>query len=496
MRIGTFRHCSMSIGLAALILLIYPGLVAAKGGEGAASAQASGATLPAYPLKLSVNHRYLVDRNNKPFLIVGDTPQGLMCRLSEAEAEKYFADRQAHGFNTAAWIDAACASRDFPDNKTGATYDGILPFTGFVAGGTDLAHYDLTKPNEVYFARLDRMIEIAARHGILVFIDPAETAGWMPTLRNNGLAAAYAYGQYLGRRYKKYANIGWISGNDFNNWRVPTDDALALAVAKGIQSIAPEQLQSVELNFQMSSSLDDQSWASIISLNSTYAYAATYIQMLHSYNQTPVMPDYLVEAHYDLENIGEPNDYGTPSVLRRQEYWTMLSGGVGQVYGNHYTWDLPHGWDSYIDTLGVSQLEIWKNFFSSLPWQDLVPDQQHTTLTDGFGTFGSDQIVLDPSSLATNNPVRVSQSDFATTARTDDGSYVVVYMPTARTVTVNMNRLKGPATAKWFDPTNGTYHAVPGGRFPNKGTRQFTPPAKNRAGDSDWVLLINSSSRP
>ena len=29
---------------------------------------------PAYPLKLSENRRYLVDRNNHPFLMVGDTP--------------------------------------------------------------------------------------------------------------------------------------------------------------------------------------------------------------------------------------------------------------------------------------------------------------------------------------------------------------------------------------------------------------------------------------
>src|SRR5579872_5638140 len=54
----------------------------------------------AYPLKLSENHRYLVDQNGKPFLMVGDTPQGLMGRLTEQDAEYYFADREAHGFNT------------------------------------------------------------------------------------------------------------------------------------------------------------------------------------------------------------------------------------------------------------------------------------------------------------------------------------------------------------------------------------------------------------
>ena len=500
-----------------LLSLIYPGLVVVDGKEDAAFAQTSGVSLPAYPLKLSANHRFLVDQQNKPFLIVGDSPQGLICKLSEANAEKYFADRQAHGFNTAGWIDAACAGSDFPENKTGATYDGILPFTGFVAGGTDYGallsyddllpftrfaaeemdhtDYDLSKPNEAYFARLDHMVQIAAKHGIWVFIDPAETNGWLQTLRNNGLAAAYAYGQYLGRRYKRYPNVAWISGNDFLSWRVPSDDALVQAVAKGIQSVAPDQLQSVEINYNTSSSLDDQSWASILSLNSTYTYSATYIQMLHSYNQTPVMPTYLVEAHYDLEDVGTPSDYGTPKVLRRQQYWTMLSGGVGQFYGNHYTWSLPPGWDSHIDTVGVSQLTIWKGFFSSLAWQNLIPDQKHTVLTAGFGTFGNDVIVFNSRTLATSMLPRVSESDYATAAMTTDGSYVVVYMPTARRITVNLNGLKGPAKAEWFDPTNGTYLPIQGEPFPNTGNRQFTPPANNHAGDSDWVLLLNASGR-
>jgi hypothetical protein len=507
----------VSLRLAALTLLIFPGLIAMDAEVESAFAQTSGARLPSYPLKLSANHRYLVDRHDKPFLIVGDSPQGLMCNLSEADAEKYFADRQAHGFNTAGWIDLACAGSDFPENKTGATYDGILPFTGFVAGGTDFGKavtfdaippfvrfkaagmdstdYDLSKPNEAYFRRLDRMIEIAAKHGILVFIDPAETNGWLQTLRNNGLAAAYAYGQYLGRRYKRYANVAWMSGNDFLNWRIPSDDAFVLAVAKGIRSVAPEQLQSVEINYNTSSSLDDTSWAPIISLNGTYTYAATYIQMLHSYNQTPVMPAYLVEAHYDLEDVGTPTDYGTPKVLRRQEYWTMLSGGAGQFYGNHYTWSFAPGWNSHMDTVGVSQLKIWKDFFSSLAWQDLIPDQKHTVLVSGFGNFGDSEIFYNSKTLATRMTPGVSQSDYATAARTIDGSTIVVYLPTARTITVSLKSLKNRATAKWFDPTNGVYLPITGGPFPNTGNRQFTPPGNNHAGDSDWVLLLNASGR-
>ncbi len=124
---------------------------------------------------------------------------------------------------------------------------------------------------------------------------------------------------------------------------------------------------------------------------------------------------------------------------------------------------------------------IWKEFFSSLPWQDLVPDQDHTVVTAGLGTYG-------------NLQTRVSKSDFCTAAKTPDGSFVIAYMPTARTITVNMASLRAPASAKWFDPTNGAYTAISGGPFANTGTRQFTPPGKNQDGDSDWVLLLAASN--
>jgi hypothetical protein len=236
----------------------------------AAPPKDSGASSPAYPLKVSANGRYLVDQNNTPFLIVGDTPQGLMGQLTEAQAESYFADRQAHGFNTMGWIDVACAGHDFPNNAQGATPDGIRPFTGYVSGGTDYTHYDLTKPNEAYFTRLDHIVTLAAKHGIWVFIDPIEAIGWLATLRNNDLTAAYAYGQYLGRRYKGFPNIAWLNGNDFNTWKDLHDDALVQAVAKGIKSEDPGHLQTVELNVFTSSSFDDPTWVPLISLNSTY----------------------------------------------------------------------------------------------------------------------------------------------------------------------------------------------------------------------------------
>jgi hypothetical protein len=447
-------------------------------GVGWARAQASGSGFPAYPLKVSANGRYLTDQNNIPFLIVGDAPQALPVMISTSDAARYFDDRQAHGFNSM-WINVLCAGPYFPDCRDdGSTYDGIRPFTAHLSEARDTAHYDLTKPDERYFSRVDQMLTLAASHGMVVFLDPIETGQWLYTMRNNGPAACRNYGAYLGKRYKHFTNIVWLNGNDFRSWQDSSDDAVVRAVAEGIRSADPKQLQTLELNPPWGSSFDDRAWIPIASVNSTYVYGPTYIQMLRSYDQRPVSPTYLVEAHYDLERVG--NDYGTPQVLRRQEYWTMLSGGKGQLYGNAYTWTFMPGWQFNLDTVGVTQLMIWHQFFSSLPWQDLVPDQTHTVVTEGFGGYGTIH-------------TRVSQSDYCTAARTADGSVVIAYMPTARKITVNMLSLKAPASARWFDPTTGTYATVPGGPFANSGTRQYAPPAKNGEGDSDWVLILNAS---
>ena len=118
--------------------------------------------------------------------------------------------------------------------------------------------------------------------------------------------------------------------------------------------------------------------------------------------------------------------------------------------------------------------------FAPRPWYNLVPDQSHTVVTAGYGTFSSS------GSLGSN--------DYLTAARTPDGSLVMAYMPTIRTITVDMSKLSGAATAQWYDPTNGTYTAIAGSPFANTGAKQFTPPGSNNAGAGDWVLVLETSS--
>ena len=102
-----------------------------------------------------------------------------------------------------------------------------------------------------------------------------------------------------------------------------------------------------------------------------------------------------------------------------------------------------------------------------------MPDQNGSVVTDGRGKFGA--------------------FDYVSAARTPDGKLAMAYLPDKRTVTVDMTKLSGPAVARWYDPSRGTYTAVEGSPLPNSGEHAFTPPGNNGDGDGDWVLVLETA---
>jgi hypothetical protein len=114
--------------------------------------------------------------------------------------------------------------------------------------------------------------------------------------------------------------------------------------------------------------------------------------------------------------------------------------------------------------------------FDSRPWYDLVPDREHIVVTAGLGEFRG--------------------LDYAAAARTSDGSTVIVYIPTPRTIAVDLSQVSGDVvTGWWFDPRTGK--AQPAiSEIPfreedgTRGSRELTPP-----GDGDWVLVLDDASK-
>ena len=306
---------------------------AASSAAGEATADISaGRRFPAYPVKASSNNRYLVDQNNSPFMIVGDSPHSLIGRMSKSDAEFYMANRQWYGINTL-WVELLCNDKT-ACNADGTTFDGIPPFT---------TPGDISTPNPVYFQRVDDMLSIAAAHGITILLDAVETDGWLATFKANGAEKAAAFGRYLGNRYNNVPNIIWMYGNDFQTWADPGDDDVVLAVARGIKSADPNHIHTTELNYLSSGSLDDARWEPIVGLDGAYTYYPTYAQVLKEYNRPNFRPVFMEEANYEFEN-NLNTDGGSLPNLRHQEYWTMLSGATGQLYGSAYTWRLPSGY--------------------------------------------------------------------------------------------------------------------------------------------------------
>ena len=152
----------------------------------------------------------------------------------------------------------------------------------------------------------------------------------------------------------------------------------------------------------------------------------------------------------------------------------MTSGATGQLYGSGWLWQFKPGWEGHVDTQGTREFKLMTELFRSSRWYDLVPDQDHKLLTSGYGTpnvWGS-----------------VNDNDYATAARTADGRLAMLYLPTSRSVTVDLSTMRPGAIAFWYDPTNGSYRLAnpPVGR----GQVTFTPPGRNHGGDDDWVLRI------
>jgi hypothetical protein len=298
-----------------------------------------------------------------------------------------------------------------------------------------------------------------------------------------------------------------MHGNDFQSWRNVADDALVQAVARGIRSADKRHIHTVELNYWSSGSLDDPTWASLIELDAAYTYFPTYAQVLTEYNRSSSKPVFMVEANYEFGKGDFFLDTGSAQNLRRQEYWTMLSGATGQVYGSKI-WSLEKGWEKDLDTPGVIQLSYMKALFVNRRWYDLVPDQSHTVVTAGYDGLAG--YVGKLSALAGNSPGWIAKiffhvknrtgfgsivsNTYAPAARTSDGTLVMAYTPTIRTITVDMSKLAGITAARWYDPTNGKYVDVDGSPFGNSGGRRFIPPGNNSAGDDDWVLVLEASA--
>jgi hypothetical protein len=430
--------------------------------SGVATASRSHAdTAPHYPLKLSSDGKYIVDQENRPFFINGDTAWSLIAQLSQSEAEIYLSDRARKGFNL---IVVNLIEHKFAANAP-ANQAGQAPFN--VPG-------DFSSPNEQYFAHADWIIKKAAEKNITVLLAPlylgyqCGNEGWCSEVKKSSLASIRNYGRYLGKRYKDFGNIIWLVGGDADPQAHGVAQNLRELVA-GIQEFDKNHMFTAH-NAREQSAADvwpNEPW---LTINNVYTQSEAYRVAIAQFDRPGSKPLFLIEGVYENEHNS------TPSGLRRQAYWTILSGGVaGHIFGNCPIWhfNAPSGsgfcggrsWRSHLDSEGSITLSHIGRLFGSRAFYSLLPDRSHTVLTDGFH----------------------SGANLAVAARASDGSTIIAYIPTGRTVTIDLSQVTGPtARVWWFNPRTAATVSI--GTYSADGPRLFrTPDAE------DWVVVVDSA---
>ena len=192
----------------------------------------------------------------------------------------------------------------------------------------------------------------------------------------------------------------------------------------------------------------------------------------------------MIEANYEGEHA-----YTGPETLRRQEYWTMLSGATGPVLRQQLHLAVPAtDGRSYVNTIGSRQMTFVTNLFSHRRWFDLVPDTRHKLVVSGYGTY--------------SDSGDVNGNDYVTAARTPNGRLAIAYLPTGQPIVVDMAGMAGRRVrAQWYDPTSGDTGRSAARRFAHERRRTFTVPGKNHEGDrrlgarADRGLAVRGSSR-
>jgi hypothetical protein len=428
---------------------------------------------PAFPIKPAENGHYLVDNNNKPFFYQAETPWLIFVNLNEKEMGELMDIRINQGFTVFQTMALT----------TGTNVNGDNPFE----------NNDFTKPNLAYFKHIRKGIQLAEQKGLLVGVALAWKGccggDWTDIILQNGTKSCREYGRFLGKYFANCKNLFWIQGGDADP-QGHTDHYREMAL--GIKESMPDVMQTYHASSGHSSS-DVMNYLDNPWLNFSWTY--TYFRNKHNvwiylcgwgelpevyemnhieYRKYPVKPFVLGESQYEGEDTVSCKPFSFPEIVRRQAYWSVLSGSCGHAYGS-WCWTVNKKWRNVEHDNGAKQMVYVKDFFESIAWHKLVPDIHSEIITNGAGTYG--------------------KTDYAVAAYIPGENCMVIYVPPSgiesRTLVIQTSKMKKVSSARWYNPTNGNYLEIPLKTVNKISQFSIKTPGNNGENSNDWILLMN-----
>lgn len=359
-----------------------------------------------------------------------------------------------------------------------------------------LKNLDPKNPNEKYFSVIDSTIHMARKRNLFVGLLPT----WGDKVTKNWGAGpvifdslnAYAYGKWIGNRYKNEPNIIWILGGDRPAIKDSTDwRPIWKAMAKGIIDATNHRCLITYHPWGGSNStsqwIHNESWLDINMFQSGHGGGhdvPCWETVQSDFSYLPAKPTLDAEPNYEDHPVNTwpkwntDNGYFRDYAVRKQCYRAVFAGACGVTYGHHAVWQFMNereeainypdrGWINAMNRPGAYQVGYLKKLMESRPMLTRIPD--NNIVIKGQG----------------------EKAEHIEAFRSADHGYAMIYIPVGKAITLHMAQFSNQIVAWWFNPRDASVKKMV--VIENKNTMEFITPALGPG--NDWVLVIDDAKK-
>lgn len=430
-------------------------------------------------ITVSSDSKQLLDDDGNRFFYLADTAWELLHALSIEESELYLDDRAAKGFTVVQTVGLAELGGLHTPNAIGE-----LPLAEAASSTLEL--------NPEYWKHVARVVAAAGERGLVVALLPTWGDKWN---RGGGTGPeiltpenARTFGRSVAECLGDLPNIIWVLRGD-RDLREPRHYAIIRRIAAGLaEGEERRHLMTFHPCGGSSSSqcFHGEPWLSFNMVQSGHGLTNSAAwRVARDYALLPQKPVINGEPRYeDIPRDFDPeNGYWRAVDVRRDAWWSLLSGACGHSYGHHAVWQMnlrptdlcPFTWREALGRPGAEQVGGIASFLAKRDRGDLHP---RSDLIDTNAAIGS------------RNYVACASGE----------RYAYAYFPTGRAKIVRLAALGwAKARAAWLDPR--TFGSIDLGTLDARTSVALTPPGTPMRGadeaidpaELDWLLVLDRS---
>jgi len=392
-----------------------------------------------YPLKVSAAGKHLSDQNDASFLVIADVAWQLLRKLDYPNAVEYLDIRKSQSFNTV-------LIHVLPALPTQKNFHKVAPFE---------INNEITKPNKAYFDYLEKVIGAAKERGLLIGLVVSRKS-WNMLFESQGEASCRSYGEFIGKRFSKYANIFWIVSEEENQKAF-----VSKTLTESLRANSENQLIASLSTCTPPDSLDQNHTDLKVFIpdstvtDSEYAALATWQKNIGRSIKSPFL---IANSEFPIADQS--------TLIRKQAYESLLSSAAGFCHMSTIK-NFNPTWKVNIIRDGGEYMVRFSKILQGIPWDLIQPDPEIKLVQD------------------------TTQTSEITVATISNHRMAILYIPTAREFNLDLTQLTGNEfRAVWYSPRTGRRWT--GGEFKRSELAAIIPPDKQA--DWDWILLVGTKN--